>query len=378
MEKQHADKLKVALGAIRAQPHHFAFAPNVTPKEGKPEALLLVDKARPIKLADFAKLAKAQFDIECKGMPAPIYIGTVVRGKIAFVFSTDARLSKGPLDAVKGQKQLRQFAVLNKLAIIAKGNLQLGDATVEQVAAADAEVERDIAGADAAGPESEEQSDGQEPDPKQVEAYQARFDALRTELTSPPATTLAPALRKEMTQSLLLARDQAKQGDHAGALATMDEVSALLASAVRAAAGSAPKRAGPSRVAISQSRLVWDKTRKGASNEMARLVKAIVDDVELQGHPEYATFKTKVLTLPAMLEPYDEKLFGVLDDVNAATDPEERARHLARCRETLQGYRAALAANRTLAQLDDNPFVPVSVFATLQKSLDAMAKLVDA
>ncbi|MES2642733.1 MAG: hypothetical protein V4850_24835 [Myxococcota bacterium] len=370
MEKQHADKLKVALAAIRAQPHYFAFAPNVTPKEGKPEALLLVDKARPIKIADFAKLAKAQSGIEPKGVPALIYTGTVVRGKVAYVFSADPRLSKGQLDAVKGQRQLREFAVLHKLTLIAKGNLQLGEVTAAQLAAADAAVAREIASGDEAARAPS--------DPAQVEAYEARFGGLRAALASPPATTLDPALREKLTLSLLLARHQATKGDHAGALGTMEEASALLASALRAAAGGGPKRAGPSRFAVSQSRLVWDATRKGASKEMARLVNAIVDDVELQAHPEYATFKTKVLTLPALLAPYDEKLLGVLDDVNAATNPDDRARHLARCRETLRGYRAALAANPTLRRLDDNPFVPVSVFATLQKSLDAMAKLVDA
>ena len=77
-----------------------------------------------------------------------------------------------------------------------------------------------------------------------------------------------------------------------------------------------------------------------------------------------------------LLERLDESLADRLDEAANATDPAERARLVAAARASIAQYQAVLASEPLIADLDDNPFVPLSIQKTLTATLTALAAAV--
>ena len=73
-----------------------------------------------------------------------------------------------------------------------------------------------------------------------------------------------------------------------------------------------------------------------------------------------------------LLESLDESLADKLDEATNATDATKRAALIAEAREIMTKYQAALS-NPVIADLDNNPFVPLSIQKTLSATLTGLS-----
>jgi hypothetical protein len=71
----------------------------------------------------------------------------------------------------------------------------------------------------------------------------------------------------------------------------------------------------------------------------------------------------------------DESRADTLDAATNATDPAERARLVAEANAAMQRYQAYLGSE-IVTMLDDNPFVPLTIRATIGATLSALSRAV--
>lgn len=388
MDKQSLGKLKMALANVSDKPQFFAYAPAATGADGKPGSVLILSKSVPIKAVDFGKHAKALLGVEVTGSPAPVYAGTVRRGKVTFIFETDVRVSKGPFDAPKGQRLLREFATKSQLSVIAKGLLSLGELEAE------AEAEREAA-ADAADTRADvalaEEADAEEADAEEADAepegnaaqgatlqdYKARLTTVRAKLAQ--LTTATPKQRQGLAEILVQAQEDAAEGLTDAAVAGLEQIEGLCASILRAGevADAQATRKGPPVAAFQKSRLSWQSARNLAREEVSRLADAILADAELRTLPEFGEIQARLEELPDLLTAFDLRLLETLDDLLVENDAQSRAGLIVQSRALIDEYRTELNSNALVKALDENPWIKTDVFGTLKKSLDQMSDLLN-
>lgn len=125
-------------------------------------------------------------------------------------------------------------------------------------------------------------------------------------------------------------------------------------------------------IAFTQSRLVWDSTRKKVQSELRRLEASILDICK--DEPDFAAIAAGAKTLYARLDFLDERLIDKLDEaLNAATPEERRARH-DEAREIVSEYVDFVESEELLQDIDDNGFVGVAIKSSLTTSLGAIDK----
>lgn len=137
------------------------------------------------------------------------------------------------------------------------------------------------------------------------------------------------------------------------------------------AADEAPS-ATPTAVQITRTKMAWTAVRTTASAEYDKLLRAIYSDPEVRADAEMRAQAASLKKTGWSLEAFDDALDGALDTLSAATDPDERDRALTTCRRIVKGYWDALHGDPMLARMDQNPFTPVKIHATLQKGLEAI------
>lgn len=200
---------------------------------------------------------------------------------------------------------------------------------------------------------------------------------------------LAEALRAQHPQTAKLrklvefAADKANvQHDHAAALKALDMLEQLLdapapsePAAEGAAAGPSADPGAVSRIApavvYTQTRLVWDAARGKIRGDLARLEQAILSHYKGQGALSEIT--RSVRKLDGVLALFDDSLSDALDKALNATTPDGKQESHDEARTIIARYQSYLATDPIVQELDGNPFVPVTVKATLTGVLGTLA-----
>ena len=174
------------------------------------------------------------------------------------------------------------------------------------------------------------------------------------------------ARRADLLRLAQAAQASLKAGDLAAAAAGIDALRAAIDEAAAAATGAG---------AYAKSRLAWIATRRKMAGDIELLRAAIVSEYQQDGVAAQldAAYRDRVAPL---LERLDDGLADQLDAAGNATDPVERARLVAEARASIERYQSVLASEPLIADLDDNPFVPLAIQKTLAATLAALAATV--
>jgi hypothetical protein len=134
--------------------------------------------------------------------------------------------------------------------------------------------------------------------------------------------------------------------------------------------GNEPAKA-PSLVALQQTRLAWDKTRKTIQSELSKLEDSIRS--ACAADEEVGVESLDVGALNRILERLDTRLIDKLDDALNAQDPAERARINQEAKGLVDEYLAFVNEDALMADIDDSGFVPVAVRKTATATLTLLA-----
>ena len=174
-----------------------------------------------------------------------------------------------------------------------------------------------------------------------------------------------------------------KNDDAAQASRTLDELEPLLggqgaAPAPAAAADEAGKKV--SNVVFTQSRLVWDATRKKMQADLKALEQSIRetcrrwnDDPDGDDEIDLGELEGGLKKLPALLEALDTRLIDKLDEALNAADADARQARHQEAKAIVAEYLAFVNGDRLLARIDDNGFLPSKVRANVQTALTTLA-----
>lgn len=197
--------------------------------------------------------------------------------------------------------------------------------------------------------------------------FATRLKALMARLAANPAAAADGKLL------LSEAGVHARKKDWAAAMATLDRAEALLGPAPSPPPGTRGKVAPA--IVYTQSRLAWVAARTKVRADLEKLEAAILDIYD--GDAVLPRVRAAVRQLDAVLTTFDESLADKLDEALNSADPDEKARLHGEARTIIDRYRQRLDTDPLVRRLDDNPFAPVAVHATLSRTLETLgAKIV--
>ena len=124
-------------------------------------------------------------------------------------------------------------------------------------------------------------------------------------------------------------------------------------------------------VAFMTARLLWDDTRQSVQSQLRKLESAIREATKDQPYAEEAARNTPLLY--EMLETFDTRLSDKLDEALNAAAPEDRSRRQKEAKGILAEYITYLKSEPIFAELDENPFVPVTIRRDLTDALTRIA-----
>jgi len=182
-------------------------------------------------------------------------------------------------------------------------------------------------------------------------------------------------------QTPLVALAAAAQGQlKADDLAKASEAIAELRRAIGAAMDQAKLNAqvaagGGGTVAYAKSRLAWLAARKKVESDIETLRQRIIETFKDEPiAPQLDTsYKTKVAPVLATL---DESLADTLDAATNATDPAQRTKLVADAKAIMAKYAQYLTSEPLIKDLDENPFVPLSIRATVGGTISTLSKAI--
>jgi hypothetical protein len=189
----------------------------------------------------------------------------------------------------------------------------------------------------------------------------------------------APAIAKLFSQASALSKPG---GDMALALEKLTECHNL-ATAGAAPAGAAPAGDGKtavSNVVFTQTRLVWDATRKKVQTELEALAQAIRttcrqwnEDPNFEDEVDPNELEAGLKNLNRILDKLDTRLIDKLDEALNAADPAQRQAKHVEAKGLVQEYLAFVNTDPLLAEIDDNGFTATKVRATVLAALTALS-----
>lgn len=173
----------------------------------------------------------------------------------------------------------------------------------------------------------------------------------------------------------------ARKKDFAAANALLDAAEALLGARIPPSPPAAPPpppprapqpqpqptRAVSPAIAFTQSRLLWDQTRKQIHSELEKLERQVLNDTKDEPDAQSIAANSKILY--TILDFLDERLIDKLDEALNAQNPEDRKSRQNEAREIINEYVDYIAADELLHDIDDNGFVDVAIAATLNRQL---------
>jgi hypothetical protein len=162
------------------------------------------------------------------------------------------------------------------------------------------------------------------------------------------------------------------------ALQSTDELEAVLANAPATAptgTAEAQKSSASGPVAYAKSRLAWLAVRKKMETDLDTLRKEILAYYKDQDiAPDLdARYAERVAPVLANL---DEALADTLDMATNATDPTQRTKLITESRQIIKRYQDFMASEPIFAELDANPFVPLTITKTITATLTTLAAAV--
>jgi hypothetical protein len=177
-------------------------------------------------------------------------------------------------------------------------------------------------------------------------------------------------------QSAIKSADLAGAADAVAALRSMLDGAAppgTASASQQPAEGSRPAPPPAPSPTIAKARLAWVATRQKVEGDLGNLHGSFAKAFKGHGMERDLTkaFRARVDTVLGTL---DETLAHKLDAVNSATDPAQRAKLVQEAHATIQTYNKHVASDPTIAALDKNPFVPLSIQKTMTATLSALAK----
>jgi hypothetical protein len=186
----------------------------------------------------------------------------------------------------------------------------------------------------------------------------------------------ADASRQTGLKGLALeAQARLKAGDPAGASAAIEQLRAALDEIGPAspATGGAPAPAAAA--AYAKARVAWLATRQKLETDIGKLqtVFASAFKDHAMSADLSAAFQSRVEKVLVQL---DSELAHKLDAVAKAADPAQHAKLVGEARQIMQRYETYVAGDPTLAELDANPFVPLSIQKTLITTLSVLSKAI--
>lgn len=358
MPDEKDDQLASALRQAKKMPMNFAFV-----MVGSSDGVLMVSKKK-IPMKDINE-AKA----ESGGKK-------VMRGRVQFidgqmVFET----SKEPPSTLA--KQLKKV-------IQANAGMML---QIETRLAPDLDEDSDEEGVES---ESTEDTVPEAPPiaPEATAKFAARLKALAPALQKAEATGNQLALEARRKAGEANQQFLAKNVDQA--LATLDDVEALIKQALLSAMK--PPTAPPtptnaptteakpvSNVVYTQSRLLWDSTRKSIQTELQAAEKKILAHCQAVNSDPTATEEfdlseaaAQVKSLYKILLKLDAKLMDKLDEALNAAEPNVRSAKQKEAKTLIEDYRAFVTADPVLDALGQSTIAPSGLKQTLLNVLNGL------
>lgn len=132
-------------------------------------------------------------------------------------------------------------------------------------------------------------------------------------------------------------------------------------------------QADPAKAAttFTKSSMAWTATRKKIDSEVAKLSAALQQAYAEDGLADEVTKQFKQ-RLDPVLAKFDAGLAQTLDAASNATDAQQRAQLVAQAKQQISSYQQFLGQEPLLQQLQNNPFVPITVLPTLEATLTAL------
>jgi hypothetical protein len=127
-------------------------------------------------------------------------------------------------------------------------------------------------------------------------------------------------------------------------------------------------------VAYGKARLIWTATHQKVVADIEKLRAELVATYQAEGLAGDVEKRYSAVVAPLM-DTLDDSLADKLDEVTNATDPALRTQLVAEAREIITRYTGVLS-NPVVADLDTNPFVPMSIQKTLSATLTGLSAAV--
>jgi hypothetical protein len=243
------------------------------------------------------------------------------------------------------------------------------DGDVEGVDAVEAVV------ADKAGPAAPAAADpvaaaGADGDASRLADVRAQLLALGSRLQQ--AIVASPANKAALVQAVQQLNGHLQRKDTAEAGAGLTRLIELLSASTAADSAPAPAAAtaGPSFVQMQKARLDWQATRALLRQRLRALEMSLV--AHFEDHPEAALAREGADRMAEVLTALDDGLSDTLDEALNAADADLRLARLDTARQQLESYAEYARSSPLVADLDDNPFVPVDIRTTILRSTQAL------
>jgi hypothetical protein len=193
----------------------------------------------------------------------------------------------------------------------------------------------------------------------------------------PQVTATDPVKKAELTKVAMEAGNDIKLGKLDAAADALVRLRAALETGTGAAARAAEPAADSSAgaVAYGKARLTWMATRRKVLADVDRLTALLQADYADEGLAETIVDQFKARVAPVLAH-FDENLADRLDEVANQADPEKRTILVQQARAIVSDYQAYLAAEPLIAVLDDNPYAPLGIAATLGHTLTALSAVI--
>jgi hypothetical protein len=226
--------------------------------------------------------------------------------------------------------------------------------------------------------EPEEEAEGQEANPAQNAVQQPDADALKQRLTGlaqriGSVIGTNPNLRNELLNLAKQAQTTLAALDLTGALNAIEQLQRALDGAT--AQGQTTGAAG-STTQYAKARLAWLAVRKQLVADIDKLRDAMLQHYEnanIAGDLN-RSYSQKV---EPILNTLDEALADALDDATNAGDAQKRAEAVSYAKDLIKSYQNFVATEEIIQNLDNNPFAPLTISATLTKTLATLSAAVN-
>ena len=165
-----------------------------------------------------------------------------------------------------------------------------------------------------------------------------------------------------------------KTGNLVYAATALNQLKIALEGKPAAAASAAPAPAAPASAATmaAQSRIAWGGAQRRVEADVERLRDELAKTYAGQAFADELDAKFQATVAP-VLGTFDDSLMTVLDQLEDAAEPQQRAALIAEARAVLKKYLTYAMSEKLIVDLDSNPFVPLTIRSTVTTTLSNLA-----